>query len=240
MRSGSQTDILLAEIKSLKSTIESSKQEVIQTLKKDIDCLNDAIKLLTTRVVDLERQNEELKVKCELLSNPPVVPTEAIIEECEQRRRRECNAFVIGIPEVASDCVDKAEDHDREKIEKMLLTIESPDVHVKELRRVGRVTPGSSGKRPLLLTFSSANQKWKVLKNASKLRKYSQFSSVYINADRTPLQQAQHRDLLSELRVRRNNGEDVVLFRNKIMERGEIKTLIMSKNVHPSASVFGR
>lgn len=236
LRSGSQPDTLLSEIKSLKIAIESSKKEVIQTLKKDIDCLKDTIKLLTNRVVDLERQNEDLKIKCDQLSSR--APMDTIIDECEQRRRRECNLFVIGIPEAATDGEDDAENHDREEMEKVLNAIESSDADIEELRRVGRITPGRSGKRPLLITFSSASQKWKVLKRASRLRRIPTYSSVFINPDLTPLQQAQRKILLTELRARRDSGEDVVLFRNQVIRRDEIKVLT-SKNVPPFANAFG-
>ena len=238
LRSGSQSDMLLSEIKSLKTAIESSKQEVIQTLKKDIDCLKDTIQSLTTRVADLEQQNEELKAKCEQLSILPALQMDAFVEECEQRRRRACNVFVIGLSETTTDS-DEAADHDREMVEKMLEAIESTDAAIKDLRRVGRVTPGRSGKRPLLITFSNPNQKWKVLKKASRLRRDPDFSSVYINADLTPFQQDQRKELLSELRDRRRSGEDVVLFRNRVIRRNEVK-LLTSKNAPPFANAFDR
>ena len=105
-RSGSQPDALLSEIKSLKNAIETSKREVIKTLRNDIDCLKDTIKFLTARVEDLEKKNEKLSAKCQDLSAAPSAYMEHVIDECEDRRRRECNVFVTGLPEASTDYHD--------------------------------------------------------------------------------------------------------------------------------------
>lgn len=238
-RSGSQPDALLSEIKSLKNAIETSKREVIKTLRNDIDCLKDTIKYLTARVEDLEKKNEKLSAKCQDLSAAPSAYMEHLIDECEDRRRRECNVFVTGLPEASTDCRDGSEAHDRGVVSKVLDTIGCSVVEadIEKLRRVGRIAPRASGKRPLLVTFSNATQKWKVLKNASRLRRDVNFSSVYINADLTPLQQLHRKKLLSELHQRRSEDEDVVLFRGQIIRRDEIKDL-KSKNAHQFVKTF--
>lgn len=240
LRSGSQPDALLTEIKGLKNAIEASKREVIATLRSDIDCLKDTIKQLTSRVVDLEEQNEELKAKCEQLSNAPGSFLENFIDECEQRRKRECNVFVTGLPEATTDWnSDEPEDHDREVMSRLLNAIDCSvaEADIKELRRVGRVAARSSRKRPLLVTFANASQKWNVLKSASRLRRVKTFSAVYVNADLTPMQQEQRKRLFLELQQRRNRNEDVVLFRNRVIRRDEIKDL-KSKNVLRFGNTF--
>ena len=221
LRSGSQTDMLLAEIKGLKITIETSKKEVIETLRMDIENLRQTVNSLTNRVADLEQENNNLNNKLQELSKVPEMLTECIIDECNQRRRRECNLFVFGLPEARCESSKEAETADREMFGEILTTIDAPDVNVKELQRMGR----SSGKRPLKVTVESGEQKWKVLRSAAKLRRKSTFSTVYINEDLTPLQQVQRKERLKELKERRNAGEDVVIYRQMVIRRDSIKNL---------------
>ena len=235
LRSNSQPDTLLTEIMGLKKDIESSKQEVIKTIGEEIDSLKKTISFLSNRVTQLEQQNEFLTVKCDKMASDSDFLADMITEECEQRRIRERNIFIVGLPEATFTCSSEpndgeAHEQDRKVIQDLLDSIGAADANVSEWRRVGRVSPasGASRKRPLLIKFSDARHKWKVLKGASKLRKIPRFSSVYLNADLTQQQQFQRKKLMMELNARRKDGEDVVLFRNKVILRDSIHTV--SKN----------
>jgi hypothetical protein len=219
LRSGSQSDIILTEIKNLKCSIETSKKEVIETLRKDIESLRLTVNSLTDRIVHLEQQNKDLNEKLQDFSHSSETLADSIIEECNQRRRRECNIIVFGISESKTDSPEAAEAADRKELDGILNEIDVTDVKVKELRRIGR--PG--GKRFLKVKFESLDQKWRVLKKTSNLRKCPRFSSVFVSQDLTPLQQLQRKERLKELRERQNAGEDVVLYRNTVIKRESIK-----------------
>ena len=88
-RSGSQTEAMLLEIK---SQIESSKKEVINSLTGEIRKLKETIKDLSNRVVDLEE-----KYAC--LQENQNVMEDRITNECAQRRIRENNFIVFGLKE---------------------------------------------------------------------------------------------------------------------------------------------
>ena len=225
LRSASQTDLLLAEIKNLKVAIETSKKEVIDTLRKDIEGLRQTVHSLTSRVADLEQQNEDMKEKLQQFSWAPEMLTEGIIDECNQRRSRECNLFISGLPEAESESAEEAEREDLSTFSDIIHAIGVKEVGVEQVRRVGR----SRGKRPLKVTLESVEQKWKVLKMAAKLRNKSPFSAVFINEDLTPMQQVQRKEQLKELKERRGAGEDVVLYRRMVIQRDSIKNA--SKNV---------
>ena len=80
-RSSSQPDALLSELKALKNAIETSKNEVIKTLRADIDNSKGTIKFLSNRVDELEQKNIDLQAKCAQLSSAPFDQAQEIIDE---------------------------------------------------------------------------------------------------------------------------------------------------------------
>ena len=65
--------------------------------------------------------------------------------------------------------------------------------------------------------------KKEILRNAKLLRKSNTNRNIFINEDQTPMQQRESHLLRKELRMRRDNGEDVVIFRNAVMPREDAK-----------------
>ena len=135
---------------------------------------------------------------------------------------------MIGFPESETGSPNERHFHDRNIIDKLLKAMNVTDVEVKNHYRVGRSNGRHNGKRPIVIKFASMEEKWRVLKKTSALRRNPDFSSVYVNADLTPLQQVQRRRMFSELRSRRDEGEDVFLFRGRVINREQSK--IPAKN----------
>lgn len=216
-RSNSQAEALLDEVKSMKKAIEDSERKVIETLKKDIENLSDTIKHLTTRVHDLESENMMLRNKCNELSTNADDLAENILYECEQRRRREANLFVVGIPELPTGSFEERQNYDRKSFEEVLDVLKTKNVTVIETRRAGRTS--QKDKRPMIVKLADVDQKWKVLNLASSLRRIPRFKTVFLNADLTKRQQVRRKMLLTEQRERKDNGEDVIIFRNTVIPR---------------------
>ena len=79
---------------------------------------------------------------------------------------------------------------------------------------------GQGKARPLLITVVNANQRNFIWRNASKLRKSSQYKNVYISSDLSPKQREVAKELRAELARRRSRGE-----RNIVIRRGTIVTI---------------
>ena len=78
------------------------------------------------------------------------------------------------------------------------------------------------------LRVTSSELKSEVLRSARKLKVSTSFRKVYVNPDRTPVQQAEHKNLRSELLSRRGKGEDVVIFKQSVVPRADVNL----KNFH--------
>ena len=206
-------DVMKQELQRFKDIM---KKELKEELTASIAMLMreelDALKRLVSR------QQDEIDVLRERLSSGSCEVNE-VLTECEMRRERECNVVITGLQESDSGSLSSRKDYDGVQLRDMLSQLEECDIEVGDIRRLGRTT----GKRPLLVKLRSAKQKFKLLGKARLLRKCEQFKAVFINPDLTPRQQTERRRLLEELKRWQGEGKDVVLYRNKIVERNSLK-----------------
>ena len=70
--------------------------------------------------------------------------------------------------------------------------------------------PGRS--RLLKISVKEEESKMQILRNAKLLKSSLHYKYVFVGPDRTPREQTEYRDLLRELKEKREKGEDVVLY----------------------------
>ena len=89
------------------------------------------------------------------------------------------------------------------------------------VHRIGK--QGEKRSRLLKVKCKDSESRNRVLRHAKELRKNIKYKNVFINPDRTPLEQRLFKALLQELRERKDSNENVVIFHDRIVNRREIK-----------------
>ena len=122
------------------------------------------------------------------------------------------------MPESSDDHNSSGLQDDKDVCESILKEINitiADDVIVHRIGRAGH----ENRPRPLKLNCKSIEQKIMILRKARELRSHQKYRDVFINPDRTQMQRAIHKKLREELNRRRSNGEDVVIFRDRVVVR---------------------
>lgn len=222
----------------MRSFIEKSNKEVllsINSLKAEFDSFRQCLSSVETRIVSIEnslssyRENQK---KCEAdirnlkgaIENLKLSSSEALIDvmhEIEQREERRNNLVIFGLPELTDGSLHERKHHDYEKLQELLHEIHLPSHPVVTKYRVGKVTAGKC--RPLKITLPDKSSKTAMLKNAKELRHSSIFRSVFIANDLTKQQQEEMAITRGELQRRRENGEDVVIFKGQIRSKDSLQ-----------------
>ena len=143
---------------------------------------------------------------------------ELTINEIYDRQRRQNNVIISGVQEKAVGSLDERCEHDTQIVRSIFKFLDkAKEVDVRNAQRIGRLDLD----RPRLLKveLSSFYDRNAILKNAKSLRR-SSWDSVFINPDYTEMERVQNRKLREELKRRRNSGEDVVLYRGRIVRKG--------------------
>jgi hypothetical protein len=222
---------LFDAILQLKSTMSKTQVENIDSislisvleakLKERLDPFLEKVAVLTDEISALKCKTDVLERRLNKLDNMDDSCFNKMFDELSERSRREKNIIISGIEEPYTGTIEERRKQDTERTAAVLLRVGSSMDSVVDLRRLGK--PGTNGGRLLRVTLESTDAKFAVLKNAKLLREGSDFRKVYVNNDRTKMQQAQDKALREEVKRRRALGDDPVIQRGKIVDRSDLK-----------------
>ena len=208
--------------------IEKQKHEIIESFKNDIKIIHDKIDSLESKIQNFEstlkvitkRQNEQeyqLSQLSDEMKNIKMEFTHEILDEIEQRNRRRNNIIICGLGESQSGDLKERSSHDELEVRKVFGKLKIDNIDIKNATRLRKIEVGK--KRLLRIKLSSEECKIKLLQCARSLKRFPEYKGVFLNPDRTPLEQRHFTLLRTELKHRKDRGEDVVIFRGRIVER---------------------
>jgi hypothetical protein len=144
-------------------------------------------------------------------------------EEEEDKYRRRVNVIIHGMSEPKSPEVQNRKQEDADKLQLLLHKLSCDDVSVEEFVRLGAPPTGDDKKsRSVRVTFSSEETRNRVLKRSKNLRNMEEmeWTRVFIHQDFTPKEREVRKEMLKQLKHRKENGEkDLILVNNKIVSR---------------------
>ena len=146
------------------------------------------------------------------LASRPMVPSE-IIEE-RDRERRKFNIIVQNLPESQKELPEDRKKDDIMEARCLLAAMKLTEIGVKSAVRLGKK---NDKPRPLMVTLDTEREQ--VLKRVKMIRKWKCWLKVWIDPDRTPKEQEDHKKLFEEYKKRKQDGENLVFINGKISER---------------------
>ena len=212
------SSITLEDIKSL---IENSTAEILKGLRQEVDTLKESISSLHKRVDQLDTANAKLASRCQELQQKcsaalaNKIDFDDVCRETEERWKRRNFIIISGLQEKTSGSLDERKSHDAESVKDLLVELDAQDCSIEEMTRIGRI---DTSKPRLLRVKCEVEDKFKMLRQARKLRDSSNFKNVYINPDMTRFQRQKNAELRAELRRRREAGEKVGIRRGQVVD----------------------
>ena len=215
----------------IKTLIDSSKQEILNTIRLEHAKLNDVIASLLLKIDHLEKKNAEMEERCSQLedANRKLLnkaddggkieeKLTSVYDEYEDRKSRESNLIISGIEEETEGTVDERRSKDEKKLKKVLNFLNIEEESCMNVSRIGK--PSDNGKPRLLrVKMRNLELKRRTLVSSKKLRSSESYRQVYINPDYTKKEQEAQKKLREDLKRLRANGEDVIIFRGKVIKR---------------------
>ena len=233
-RSNSQSNINLNDIQQLiTSKIESAKIEIMSCLTESLNKINDTLLGLSSRVRAIEDDllkisnktaEHEIKIgnlHAEIEEIKTGFKVSEIIDEIERRNYRRLNLIVSGVPEQNHGSVGERKAYDECEISRILQELMIPSSKVKHIQRVGKLKPDRP--RPIKLICASSEDRTETLTKGKTLKNSNSYKQIYINPDHTLMQQNEAWKLRQELRNRRNQGEEVVIYGGRVILKKDIK-----------------
>jgi len=146
-------------------------------------------------------------------------------DEREEKEKRKTSVIIHGVRE--SDCELPADrqDEDLTVLAAMLHELDCDEVKATQAIRLGKRSPDAENEakpRPINMVVESEDQKIKVIRSAKNLRLVEDgaWKKVFIHQDLTLKEREERRNLLAQLKRRRDEGETgLALVGNKIVKR---------------------
>jgi len=135
--SNTNTQITLLDIKTL---IEKSKQDMLEVLAEKMDNQTKMIDSLVKQIEEMTKVNKSLKKKNEILEERIESLSSSVIEEMEDRIRRQKNIIISGISEERSGSIDERRRIEVEKVEEIMqqLSVDADRDDITSIHRIGK------------------------------------------------------------------------------------------------------
>jgi len=224
-RSGSNAQSFT--LNDIKALIDSSKSDVTNSVKLEMEKLRDMITPLLIRIGKLEEQNQTLQSRINQLeekqdktttvvSNGEEGSQEMLIGEFEERHRRQDYLIFSGLPESNSGPITERKVHDQQAVRDVAHALGFQNFVPFELSRIGKINTHTP--RLLRVRCPDRETKMTLLSTAKNLRDSWNFKRVYINPDLTRMQREKNKKLRTELKLRREKGEKLTIRGGQIVE----------------------
>lgn len=233
LRSGSVPSMGTTE--DIKSFITHSQQMTVASIKKELDEVKTALSSFGDRVSAIEDKintimssnasiTSEMNVLRESVKDLESRTVEDCISELRNRMSRDENLIIFGLPENDSASLEERKSHDTSQLRDIFceIGVETSDYStvVSDSRRIGKKR--KDGYRMLKVKTCSLQKRSEILRRAKALKNSSSWNRVFIRPDLTPLQQENEKRLRQELQERRQQGEDVVMFKGRVRCRSDL------------------
>ena len=194
---------LKASNEELKTSLISKQERVIQLQEELLSSKTDQIQSLQSSVKSSVQDSVKAEfvtysTKLQNQAAPILAPktVETLVQTVVAEKDRNRSLIIFGLSEEEDEQLC-------DRVGQVFLDIgEKPRIEACRLGRVRR-----TGKvRPVKVTLSSATSVNQILIKAKNLKESSKYGSVFICPDRSPVQRAQHKQLVEELK--RRSGED--------------------------------
>jgi len=154
------------------------------------------------------------------------------VEEEAEKAKRKTNVIVHGLSESNASEASEREEDDLGLIATMLHEMKCDDVEAVQTVRLGRRPDANDNTvtqkpRPLKLVLRTEEKKTQVLASAKNLRliKDGGWKDVFLHADLTMKERETRRQLVSEMKDRKLQGEtDLVILNGKIVRKAAYRS----------------
>lgn len=164
-------------------------KSIIVSLQDDIKVLKDALLQSTTA------------------PSASLLDTERIVQEVADRDRRKNNIVIFGRDEGNCDSNAQQVNLDTTLVNDICTALQV-DARDFKVTRLGKFDPTAARrKRPIRVSFPSESSANRIMQKISKLRSLTEFSTLSIYRDKTPMQLQIHKDAKIEMLARLNSGE---------------------------------
>ena len=221
-------ELIFKRLESLESNIMNKVDKKIDQRMRELEVKNKKeIEDQISAKLDNFRQDKQEQVNIEDQIKVHVTQS---FDELKERQERKNNLILFNIKESTNADINEAIKEDVRAIQKVFqhtnpeMSDSLSALDEEKIIRLGKKKEDSASSarpRPVKVILPEEHFKFKILKNTHKLKNFTENPRVGVKLDLTRQQQIEEKELREELERRKKLGEDVMIFRGKVILRGD-------------------
>ena len=219
----SSSAVTLEDIKTMIAESHESLSKDILDVKAILTSFATRVKKVEEAVEKIRTEQTSLKEEVQgIIEDNQCLQNEVAefcMEELQNRTNRMNNLILMGVAEQENGTIDERKRHDEANFQDIIKEIGVAGATVTDCRRIGRKP--KSGPRLLKVRVTNNQKKREILSKSKSLKHSVNFNNVFIKPDQTPMQQQLDVQLKAELSARRQNGENVTIYRGRVVPKNE-------------------
>lgn len=204
---------------------------LIQEARLDaLDKKFDAVELQNKAILDLLKKDEK---KDDTVAFQATV--QEVFDNSKEKDEKKNNLILFNLPETTSTDEIQSQTEDLQVVKEVLKHVNGgvliQNFDESNVSRMGRKKTGEGNRpRAIKIQFTNVDKKMKILKNAKLLAQHDTFKKLGLSTDKTEKEREEHKTRRREVSERNAKGEDLIIYRDKIMKRSERPTYHINSN----------
>ena len=204
-------------------TAIEQKLDTVTNMLNNLGMLEERIMEKVNVIVDKKINDSIKNLSEEKIEGKIKLQVEEFLDEQNEIEKRKNNIIFYNLPE---ENIENDLQSVKDIIQKTTpeLSAEIENIKKDNLIRLGKFTSNSetsSKPRPLKVSLPDVDFKDSFIKNSRKIRNFPHFKNIHVKKDMTRRQQKFDFDLRKEKNDRKNAGEDVIVYNDKVILRTE-------------------
>ena len=181
----------------LKTNILTEVKQITDPISKEVKDLKEENKKLKSEVTLLKAKEKEQSTRLDKIENVVKEQQKTLIRNDKEARGK--RLMLAGVPEGKTKINGVESENDREKVEEVMNILNSNDIKINNLRRIGKKDQGTGDRsRYLQLEFGSINDRNSVKKKSENLKNNEDTKNFFMKADLTKKEREEFKRLYSE------------------------------------------
>ena len=202
------------------STMEVSTFERI--LDSKLTPFLTLISELKDKVDNLSSDFARLKQDYSELAKSRAADAESVCQEALQRFQRREFLIISGLQENSTGSLSERTEADTESVKSLAESIGLEGFKPTEVLRIGQINQARA--RLLRVKCPTVRDRAALLRGSKRLHNDPSFKNVYVNPDLTRQQRERNKELRREVKIRREIGEDVTIYRGEIVKKSTLES----------------
>lgn len=216
-------------------SVTGSDPVLVQEARLDaLDKKFDTVEMQNKAILELLKKEDKKEEVVDV--DVMQVTVQQVLDNSKEKEEKKNNLIMFNLPETATTDAKQSYEEDLQKVKDVLRYVNGgtliQDLDESNVSRMGRRKEEQTRPRGIKIQLANNENKMKILRNAKELAKHATFKTLGLSPDKTQQERTNYLKMRTEVNTRNAKGEDLIIYKDKIITRAERPTF--NKSAEPA------